>query len=53
MMNAPRYMEIREGYVTGAWFAFPSVAMTSEKSRMVIMPRRAPRTIVVPWLANS
>jgi hypothetical protein len=53
MMNAPRYMAIRECYVTGAWSAFPSMAMTSEKSRMVIMPPRAPRTTVVPWHANA
>jgi hypothetical protein len=52
MMNAPRYMAIRDGYVNGAWSAFPSMAMTSEKSRMVIMPPRAPITTVVPWHAN-
>jgi hypothetical protein len=52
MMNEPRYMAIREGYVDGAWSAFPSMEMTSEKSRMVIMPPRAPRTTVVPWHAN-
>jgi hypothetical protein len=53
MMNAPRYMTIREGYVTGAWFAFPSMAMTSEKSMMVIMPWNDPITAVVPWHANA
>jgi hypothetical protein len=52
MMNEPRYMAIREGYVSGAWFVFPSMVMTSEKSRMVITPCRVPITAVVPWLAN-
>jgi hypothetical protein len=51
-MHSPRYMAFREGYVSGAWSAFPSMAMTSEKSRMVIMPWCAPITAVVPWLAN-
>jgi hypothetical protein len=51
-MDAPRYMEIREGYVNGAWSARPSMAMTSEKSMMVITPCRVPITAVVPWLAN-
>jgi hypothetical protein len=52
-MNAPRYMAIREGYVTGAWSAVPSTAMTSEKSRMVMIPCAAPITTVVPWHANG
>jgi hypothetical protein len=52
MMNAPMYMAFREGYVSGAWLALPNVAMTSEKSRLVIMPCRAPITTVVPWHEN-
>jgi hypothetical protein len=52
-MNEHRYMAIWEGYVSGAWLAFPSMEMTSEKSKMVIMPPRAPRTTVVPWHANA
>jgi hypothetical protein len=51
-MNAPRYIAIREGYVSGAWLALSNLAMTSEKSRMVIMPCSAPTTTVVPWHAN-
>jgi hypothetical protein len=52
-MNAPRYIAIQEGDVSGAWLALNNMAMTSEKSRMVIMPRFAPSTTVVPWHANS
>jgi hypothetical protein len=48
MMDAPRYLAIRDGYMKDAWSALPSMAMTSEKSRMVIMPCSAPITAVVP-----
>jgi hypothetical protein len=53
MINLPRCIVIQKSYVKGAWTAFASIAMTSEKFRMVTMPLSVPTTAVVPWRANK